>query len=95
MASIARWHPRRPKATEAPSGKSDQRSPARLTIGPWSHPFFRWYRAILPTSLTHIDYCLTIDSKPWRPDEVYGTDTALEINNQDWLFRTGNEVLVH
>ena len=32
----------------------------------------------MPTSLTHIDHCLTIDSKPWRPDEVYGTDTALE-----------------
>ena len=43
------------------------------TAGPWSHSFSPGCKATLPTSLTHIDYCSTIDIKPWRPDEVYGT----------------------
>jgi hypothetical protein len=48
----------------------------RTAICPGSQPIFQGYGAILPTSLTHIDYCSTIDIKPWRPDEVYGTVTT-------------------
>jgi len=46
---------------------------AAQRANPWSQSIFRGYKASLPTSLTHIDYCSTRGNKPWRPDEVYGT----------------------
>ena len=47
-----------------------------LATGPWSHPTFPGYKAVLPTSLTHIEHCSTRDSRPRRPDAVSGTNKA-------------------
>jgi len=49
-----------------------------------SHSLFRSYRAILPTSLTHI-LLKTRDYTSWTPAAVYGT-TGLETDTFPWIF---------